>query len=56
MQYLTTSEILNKFPRQALHAVELSFIHPINKKNLVLKAQIPEDLNFLLTKLDNYFD
>ncbi len=30
--------------RQALHCGELSFIHPINEKQLILKAELPEDM------------
>ena len=30
--------------RQALHCGEISFIHPINEKQLILKAELPEDM------------
>lgn len=30
--------------RQALHCGELSFIHPINEKQLILTAELPEDM------------
>jgi hypothetical protein len=29
--------------RQALHAQELQFVHPINEKKIKLKAEPPED-------------
>ena len=34
--------------RQALHAYEIEFIHPITKKILRFKADIPNDMNALI--------
>jgi len=39
------------FPRQALHACELKFIHPISQKELTFVANIPDDFELLLEKL-----
>lgn len=41
------------FPRPALHAVKLSFIHPRNKKPICVKSDLPEDFKRLMEeKLD----
>ncbi len=37
-------EILLQFPRFALHAAELGFLHPSTKKELFFKVEWPEDL------------
>lgn len=34
--------------RQALHCGELSFIHPVTKQQLTLKADIPEDMKHII--------
>ena len=39
---------LQKFPRQALHARELEFLHPESEESLQFSAPIPEDLAELL--------
>lgn len=39
------------FPRQALHAWRLNFLHPINARSLKLEAPIPSDLLDLIEKL-----
>ncbi len=45
-------EALKHFPRQALHAAELGFKHPISGEFIRFSAKIPEDMNGLLTQLD----
>ena len=42
---------LNTFPRQALHATTLNFIHPISKKPLTFHANIPDDFAILIENL-----
>ncbi len=42
---------VNKFPRQALHAYSLGFIHPRTKKFLSFKADFPDDMKGLLETL-----
>ena len=42
---------LQAFPRQALHAGEIRFIHPRSKKILKFKAPMPEDMAALLKTL-----
>ena len=42
---------LKTFPRQALHAETLGFIHPVTKESLSFQAPLPPDINNLLTSL-----
>ena len=44
--YGTSSGLIN---RQALHAYKISFIHPLNNKNTVINAPIPEDIRLLIS-------
>lgn len=37
--------------RQALHALSLSFEHPVTGKSMVFQAQLPEDMESLIEKL-----
>ena len=39
---------VNTFPRQALHAYSLGFIHPITKKELSFCVDVPEDIRELI--------
>ena len=39
------------FARQALHAAELGFVHPVSKENLSFKSAIPSDMQELLSAL-----
>lgn len=43
--YGKTSEFIS---RQALHAYKIKFIHPISKKDICLKAELPEDIKNLI--------
>ena len=43
--------LLREFLRQALHAAELKFIHPISGKSMVFKAKMPDDLRRLIAAL-----
>jgi 23S rRNA pseudouridine1911/1915/1917 synthase len=47
------TDALNQFPRQALHAIELKFIHPVTKKPLTFTANIPDDFALLLNLLNS---
>jgi len=38
----------DKINRQALHAYEIRFIHPITNKNIKIKAKIPKDIEELI--------
>ncbi|KXS38134.1 MAG: 23S rRNA pseudouridine synthase [Halomonadaceae bacterium T82-2] len=44
-------ELLRHFPRQALHARKLAFIHPDSGETLTLRAELPDDLWLLLDGL-----
>jgi 23S rRNA pseudouridine1911/1915/1917 synthase len=39
------------FARQALHAAELGFVHPVSKENLSFKSAAPSDMQELLSAL-----
>jgi 23S rRNA pseudouridine1911/1915/1917 synthase len=39
------------FPRQALHATELSLVHPASGKTMTWRAELPADMKQLLKKL-----
>ena len=39
------------FKRQALHAAELGFIHPVSKENLSFKSALPSDMQELFRAL-----
>lgn len=45
------SEVLLNFPRQALHAAALEFIHPISESKISLTAALPEDMQNLVAAL-----
>jgi 23S rRNA pseudouridine1911/1915/1917 synthase len=40
-----------EFNRQALHAAELGFVHPVSKENLSFKSALPSDIQELLGAL-----
>ena len=40
-----------RFERQALHAAEITFVHPISLESMTLKAPLPPDLTTLLSTL-----
>jgi 23S rRNA pseudouridine1911/1915/1917 synthase len=42
---------LNKFPRQALHAARLAFVHPVSGKEVIFTAPLPADFDTLLQVL-----
>ena len=43
---------LKKFPRQALHAIKLEFVHPKHGKVKRFKSPLPQDIKNLLTALE----
>ena len=47
----TLKEILREFPRQALHARKLAFIHPRHGESVEFRADLPDDLLMLLDYL-----
>ncbi len=42
---------LRQFPRQALHAAALQFIHPVNGKTMRFASKLPEDMRKALAEL-----
>jgi 23S rRNA pseudouridine1911/1915/1917 synthase len=46
-----TAKALQEFPRQALHAAQLEFIHPISENKISLQADLPNDMKNLLKVL-----
>ena len=48
------NEILCHFPRQALHAFQLSFQHPVTGKTMSWESPMPEDLQQLIAMLNKY--
>jgi 23S rRNA pseudouridine1911/1915/1917 synthase len=40
-----------RFARQALHAAELGFVHPISKENLRFETELPDDMRELIDEL-----
>ena len=49
----SAKNIINSFPRHALHAATLGFEHPITKKYLQFSSDLPEDFANILNKLHN---
>lgn len=45
------ADVVNAFPRQALHAATLGFVHPVTQEFLRFEAPLPEDFRHLLTAL-----
>ncbi len=43
---------INNFSRQALHAKSLGFIHPKSKEKIFFDSELPDDLNYLITVLE----
>ena len=41
-------------PRQALHAGELGFIHPVTKKEMVFQSKLPDDMSAVIEKWRKY--
>lgn len=45
-------DCLRKFNRQALHAIQLSLVHPITGENLTWNAPLPDDFVHLLSQME----
>ncbi|MFV0626919.1 MAG: RluA family pseudouridine synthase [Alphaproteobacteria bacterium] len=48
-------KMINDFPRQALHAKTLGFIHPRTKQKVFFESELPEDLSSLMFSLENAY-
>ena len=44
--------LIRNFPRQALHSISLSFLHPIKNITLNLESSLPNDIKDLIISLD----
>lgn len=49
-------ECIHQFKRQALHAAQLSFIHPVTNNLMDFSAELPDDFQHLLQILDAYLE
>ncbi len=49
-------ELLNGFPRQALHATQLALEHPVTGERMEFHAPLPEDMEELLDQIDEASD
>jgi 23S rRNA pseudouridine1911/1915/1917 synthase len=49
-------ELLNGFPRQALHATQLALAHPVTGEWMEWHAPLPEDMEELLDRIDEASD
>ncbi len=49
-------ELLNGFPRQALHATQLALDHPVTGERMEFHSPLPEDMEALLDKIDEASD
>ena len=52
----STLQVLSNFSRQALHAAELSFIHPEKKIKVTFSAPVPADFQGLIDVLESNLD
>jgi len=50
-RFRTLPLAIRTFPRQALHARELQFQHPVNQRSITVHAPYPEDLQLLFSTL-----
>ncbi|MBC6403270.1 MAG: RluA family pseudouridine synthase [Hyphomonadaceae bacterium] len=48
---LRVNACMKTFKRQALHAAELGFTHPVTREDMMFAADLPEDMNVLLSLL-----
>lgn len=44
--------LLDYMPRQALHAKVLGFLHPETKENLYFESELPDDMNYVISKIE----
>ena len=46
--YNMNDDVNTLINRQALHSYKMEFIHPVSKNNLILEADVPEDIKKLI--------
>ncbi|MDN3398272.1 RluA family pseudouridine synthase [Psychrobacter sp. APC 3426] len=49
-------QAINSFPRQALHAYTLGFVHPVTGEDIEVTTPIPEDMQQLMAVLSDGYD
>lgn len=47
-------DLVKLFPRQALHAYKLEFVHPATEELMQFEIDLPEDIKTLCNKLENF--
>lgn len=47
------TEAIMAFPRQALHAWKISFIHPVSNQVMAFESNLPEDMHNLIINLES---
>lgn len=47
-------DLVKSFPRQALHAYKLEFIHPFTEELMQFEIDLPEDIKTLCNKLESF--
>ena len=52
----STKQLIKDMPRQCLHAIELSFIHPTEDRRVTCRAPYPEDFKKLLMELKKDYE
>jgi 23S rRNA pseudouridine1911/1915/1917 synthase len=45
-------DVLREFKRQALHAIQLTLVHPVTQESMTWQAPLPEDFVYLLSQLN----
>jgi len=50
----TASPVLQRFPRQALHAGVIGFAHPVTGKTLTFEADLPSDMKDVIRILESF--
>ncbi|MDV6344711.1 23S rRNA pseudouridine(1911/1915/1917) synthase RluD [Nitrosomonas sp. Is37] len=48
------ARLIMRFPRQALHAQQLAFVHPLHGETMIWNSELPEDMSVLLQGLRQY--
>jgi 23S rRNA pseudouridine1911/1915/1917 synthase len=49
---MTVLDVLQQFSRQALHATQIRFIHPMTEESMCFDCPYPEDMRRLLREIN----
>ena len=55
-EYLSIKDIVDNFPRQALHSYKIKFYQPTTNKLLKFEIPLPDDMNILYAQLKKFKD